>query len=64
MQRYAYVPQNHAISSELEAEPLPTAFDFTGGRQVDKTYTLLEFDKARYARSPAALIFTRQVLPG
>ena len=35
-----------------------------GGRQVDKTYTLLEFDKAHYARSPAALIFTRQVLPG
>lgn len=35
-----------------------------GIRQEGKTYTLLEFDKALYARSPAALIFTRQVLPG
>ena len=35
-----------------------------GSRQEGKTYTLLEFDKALYARSPAALIFTRQVLPG
>ena len=34
-----------------------------GIRQEGKTYTLLECDKARYSRSPAALSFTRQVLP-